>query len=134
MTRREFPEAIKRAIRARSGGVCECRLMPADIAHLFPKECDRPAAEIDHRIAECLRTEAELLEPLTAEDGAHLCSPCHKLKTASDQAMRGKRNAHRVRDDPPKRAKASGKPRLQSRGFDKTLRRKMDGTVERRET
>lgn len=130
MSRREFSEPVKRAIRERSGGACECYLMPADIRGWFPVECDRTPAEIDHRIAECLRTEAELAEPLTANDGAYLCAPCHKIKTKSDQAMRKKGNAHRVRRDRPQKPKTVKRP-LKSRGFDKTFRKRMDGSVVR---
>lgn len=100
MNRREFREPVKAEIRERSGGVCECHRMPADIAHMFPKHCDRPAVDIDHVFADTLETDKSA--DLTAEDGAHLSSPCHKIKSASDQAMRRKRNAHTVRKDRPK--------------------------------
>jgi hypothetical protein len=131
MSRREFDAATKRAIRERAQGRCECHLMPSDVRGWFPVECEREPAEIDHRIAECLRTEAELAEPLTAEDGAHICAPCHKIKTKLDQAMRKKRNAHTVRRDRPKKP-GKQKQKIQSRGFNKAWRKRMDGTVERR--
>ena len=129
--RREFDTATKREIRERANGVCECHLMPPDIRGWFPVECHNSPSEIDHRKAECLRTEAELAEPLTAEDGAFICGPCHKIKTRSDQAMRKKGNAHRVRRDRPQKPKTV-KRAIQSRGFDKRYRKRMDGTVERR--
>ena len=128
--RREFPEPVKRAIRERSGGRCECARMPADIRHMFPRDCDRQASEIDHIRAEVLVDDK--FAPLTAEDGAHLSSACHLIKTASDQACRKKRNRHRVRDDRPKPGWFQKGRKIQSKGFDKTHTRKMDGTVIRR--
>lgn len=52
-----------------------------------------------------------------------LCGPCHKVKTRIDAKARGK--VRRLRGETgngPKRP-------LNSRGFDKTRRRKMNGTV-----
>ena len=128
--RREFTEAVKREIRERSGGICECHRMPADIRHLFPKVCGKPASEIDHIYADVLETDKSA--PLTAEDGADLARPCHVIKSANDQKARAKRNRHRVRDDRPKPGWFQKGRKLQSRGFDKTLTRKMDGTVIKR--
>ena len=127
--RREFSDAVKAEIRARSGGRCECYRMTPDIIHMFPKVCDRVACDVDHIFADILELEKDA--PLTADDGAHLSKPCHKIKTASDQAYRRKRNAHRVRKDRPKpswfqtgakiesanRWPAKGSRKLQSRGF-----------------
>ncbi len=121
--RREFPEPVKRAIRERSGGRCETHLMPADIRHLFPKECVNPACEIDHVYPDVL--EADKSAPLTADDGAHLCWPCHHLiKCREDASARKKRNAHKPRKDRPKSGwfhrgpKIAPKP-IKSRGFSK---------------
>ena len=125
MTRREFPEAVKAEIRARSGGRCECYRMPADIRHMFPKECDRPASDVDHIYADTLETEKA--GALTADDGAHLSKPCHKIKTASDQRMRAKRNTHKPRKDRPQSytARKSGgvKKPIPARGFDTAFKR-----------
>ena len=128
--RREFTEAVKREIRERSGGICECHRMPADIIHMFPKGCDRDATDIDHIYADVLETDKS--KPLTAADGAHLSKACHLIKTAADQKARAKRNRHRVRDDRPGSGWWQKGRKLQSRGFDKTLTRKIDGTVVRR--
>lgn len=54
--------SLKRAIRERSGGICErCHF--------------RPAAEVNHMIYE--RIGAEKLEDLE-----HLCKPCHRYESA----------------------------------------------------
>jgi len=108
MNRREFSAPVKREIRARSGGVCECDLMTPDIRGLFPKVCTRPAVDIDHVYADCLEREEDKQGPLTAADGADLCKPCHKIKTASDQGYRRKRNAHAVRKGRPKKGFFNG--------------------------
>ena len=137
MTRREFTDPVKAEIRARSGGRCECYRMPADIRHMFPKECANAPSEVDHIYADVLEDEQAKREPLTAEDGAHLCWPCHHLiKCREDAAAKKRRNKHRVRKDRPKsysaRKSAGVKQQIQSRGFDKRYLKKMDGTVERR--
>lgn len=112
--RREFSAAVKAKIRERAGGVCECHLMPADIRGWFPQTCDREPVDIDHIYADVL--EDDKSEPLTADDGAHLCKACHQIKSKSDQAMRKKRNAHKVRKDRPK-AKKRGTGQIKSAGF-----------------
>lgn len=99
-SRREFSEPIKEEIRKRSGGKCECYRMGPDIIHMFPKDCDRKAVDIDHIFADILELEKDT--PLTAEDGAHLSKACHKIKTATDQKYRARRNKHAVRKDRPK--------------------------------
>lgn len=61
-----------------------------------------------------------------AENLRPLCEPCHKIKTRNDAKARGK--VRRLRGETcngPKRP-------INSRGFDKTRRRKMNGTVEAR--
>jgi hypothetical protein len=40
-TRREFPSPVKREAYQRSGGICECHLIP----HVFAKPCGRPLGE-----------------------------------------------------------------------------------------
>lgn len=125
MSRREFTEAVKRAIRARSGGVCECYLMPADIRHMFPKACANPPRDIDHIYADTLESDEAKRAALTADEGAHLCTACHKIKTVSDQDMRGKRGKHKVRKDRPKSGWFHKGAKLQSRGFSTTHKRKL---------
>lgn len=133
MSRREFSEPVKRQIRDRADGVCECQRMPSDIRGWFPVDCTNPPLEVDHVYADTL--ESDKSAPLTAEDGAHLCAPCHKLKTKSDQAMRKKRNAHKVRDDRPQKPKTVKRP-IRSPGFqtnrDGAFKAKIGGGVEKR--
>jgi hypothetical protein len=73
----------------------------------------------------------------TLANGQALCVECNAAKgrLEAKMALRADKMGGRVGQQARReKAKASGKPRLQSRGFDKTLRRKMDGSVERRET
>ena len=76
--------------------------------------------EIDHTHALSMGgTEAiENLRPMTVDE--------HKVKTRADAKVRAK----------VRRLTGANKPKtkrkIQSRGFDKTLRKRMDGTVERR--
>lgn len=123
MSRSEFSVAVKRAAAERSGGRCECHRMSEDIAGLFPVLCDRVAAEFDHILADCLDGEA------TLDNCAHLCKPCHKIKTATDQKYRAKRNKHRIDREKRDKRRAQPKPKMQSRGFSKTLKRKFSGEV-----
>lgn len=58
-----------------------------------------------------------------------LCKPCHKAKTAQD--IKAIAKGRRIR----RKATGTWRPnrkKIQSRGFDKRLTRKMDGTVEDR--
>ena len=119
--RREFPERIKAEIRERSGGKCECYRMGPDIIHLFPQPCNREAREVDHLFADILELEKDA--PLTAEDGAHLSTVCHKIKTATDQKYRARRNKHTPRKDRPKSGWWHSGAKLQGRGFDKQFKR-----------
>lgn len=99
MTRRrrsEFPVAIRRYVAVRSGGRCECYLMPPAIRRCFPETCDRKAEEFDHIVPDMAEGEP------TADNCAHLSRSCHLIKTKADQADRKKRNAHLVRKDRPK--------------------------------
>lgn len=60
---------------------------------------------------------------------APMCRSHHKAKTALDAKMRAKTKRLIAKGDPDRERKPS---RLKSRGFDKTLRKKFNGTVERR--
>ena len=66
------------------------------------------------------------------DNRALLNKPCAKAKTVEDQAVIG--HWRRVRQDSgqAKRRKANGGTRIKSRGFDKGVKKRMDGTVERR--
>lgn len=58
-----------------------------------------------------------------------LCVPCHKSKTRNDIRMIRKADRQRKAHLGLKTRKG---PKLRGRGFDKSLRKRMDGTVERR--
>lgn len=82
-------------------------------------------------------TDEQRLKYFGPENLQLLCRACHAEKTAREATER----AHQTRLRKSKKvtpAKGEGslssrpKSRLQSRGFDKTLRRRMNGTVERR--
>jgi 5-methylcytosine-specific restriction endonuclease McrA len=55
-----------------------------------------------------------------------LCVPCHAIKTKVDN--REAKKGRRIRGDNKPRVKKA----IPSRGFNKTLRRRMDGTTERK--
>lgn len=129
--RREFTKSVKDEIKARSGGKCECYRMEPDIIHLFPINCQREARDVDHIYADILELEKDA--PLTADDGAHLSVACHKIKTATDQKARARRNKHAVRKDRPKPGWFRSGQKMQSRGFDKTHTKRFDGSVVRRD-
>lgn len=78
--------------------------------------------ELDHIVALCNggeNRESNLAPAITAK---------HKEKTAKDVAERAK--VDRIRKKHLGIKKSSGRKTIQSRGFDKTRRKKMDGTVE----
>lgn len=93
--------------------------MPADISGLFPNWCDRVAAEFDHILADCLGGEPSL------DNCAHLCSPCHKIKTATDQKYRAKRNKHKIDREKRDKRRAKPKAKIRSRGFQKGAKQKI---------
>lgn len=131
--REEFDAKSKRDMDARSCGICECDRMPPDIRGMFPIECLNTAKEYDHIFAEGLRDENDRGRKLTAKDGAKLCTPCHKIKTESDKGAMAKR-----RKFTPDRARRKEKtvkrsPKIQSRGFDKRYKKKLDGKVVKRD-
>lgn len=128
--RREFSDAVYAEIVARAAGRCECYRMPADIRHMFPANCDRKPSQVDHIYADVLETDKST--PLTADDGAHLSNACHLIKTAADQKARATRNRHAVRKDRPQSGWFHKGRKLQSKGFDKTRTRRVDGTVVKR--
>lgn len=118
----DFNTATKRAAAERSQGVCECARMTEDIRGSFPLECDRVAAEFDHIEAIVLGGKG------TLKNCAHLCTPCHKIKTALDKAAMAKRHRHEVRKDRPKPRKQPARM-IRNRGFNTQFIRGFDGSV-----
>ena len=128
MTRRNFTPATKRAIRERSGGVCEVHRIPEAMRtlryKLLPMTCKRPAEEVDH--VQCDWAEGDP----TPENGADLCKPCHAIKTRIDKKesaksarLRGEKGQYARRQ----RAKAAGTYRpIAGKPFPKQ-KRKMQG-------
>ena len=125
--RQEFPVAVRKTIALRSAGMCEGHLLPKQL-YAMPAECNRPARDFDHITPDALGGAA------TVENGAHLSAHCHALKTDVDKAMIAKADRRGVRSGQQARrgrAKAAGKHKsIPARGFNKGLRKKMNGTVE----
>lgn len=116
--RKPFPAAVLLAVQERSGGTCET------------ENCNRPGVEYDHILPVALGGES------TLHNCRLLCSVHHAIKTVADvkaiaKADRaGGRSGQYARRQ---RAKAEGRHNgIKSRGFDRTYRKKMDGTVEKR--
>jgi hypothetical protein len=120
MTRRNFTPATKRAIRERSGGVCEVHLVPHCMYPGLPESCEAKARDVDHITPDWCKG------PPTVQNGAHLCPGCHGIKTETDNweakksaRIRGEKGPKARRD----RAKAEGRHRpipsrkMQSRPF-----------------
>ena len=136
MARREFTEKVKREIRARSGGYCECHMMPSFMRELFPVKCTRKAGDIDHIYPDGLEDEEAKLEPLTAEEGAHLSDVCHPIKTTHDRKAMARRNGHAVNRNRPKKNKTPKtvtRPKRKSQWGNPNLKRTVGGKVVRRE-
>jgi len=66
------------------------------------------------------------------DNRAFYCKPCAKPKTAKEARDRGKsKRIAEGRTQADRRAQRG--PQIKSRGFDRTLKRRMDGTVTRRD-
>lgn len=111
MKRKAMSAKVKAAILAEYGGRCA--------------ECGKPFEPGDlieydhiHQLAMGGADDPSNLRPV------HV-TPCHKGKSAKDAAARGK--VRRLTGATPKRAG----PKIRSRGFDRTFRKRLDGTVER---
>jgi 5-methylcytosine-specific restriction endonuclease McrA len=66
------------------------------------------------------------------DNRAFYCKPCAKPKTAKEARDRGKsKRIAEGRTQADRRAQRG--PTIKSRGFDRTLKRRMDGTVTRRD-
>ena len=117
MTPRRYPTPReKAAIIARQGGICACGCGGA---------LDGQKIEFDHELD--LWTHGD---NSTENFRALLKVPCHKAKTAKDAKARAKSKRIIAKADPVARAaRQAKKAKIRSRGFDKTKRRKMDGTV-----
>lgn len=124
MTRRNFTPKTKGLIRERSGGVCEVHLVPRCMYPALPETCRRQGAEVDHV------TPAYVGGEPTLENGAFLCGLCHKLKTVTDN--KEAKRSNRLRGNTQADRRAANGSRMQSRGFDRNWKKKMDGTVVRR--
>jgi len=124
MSRR--PEWIKRGPRLtkkeraemleRQGGVCAICAGPGPF-------------DADHTIA--------VTDGNTGKPDRLICKPCHKPKSAEEKARADKADRQglrsgrqkRSRDDKAKGYRVWPSRRLSSAGFDKRVKRKMDGTV-----
>lgn len=110
-TRVEFRAAVKRAVRERSGGVCESHLIPRHMYGL-PEQCANAGADFDH-ITPCAAGGDN-----TEGNCAFLCKPCHKFKTLVDNAMAKKANRRQGKTGQQARRKRNGS-QIQSGGFRK---------------
>ena len=110
MTSRYIPKALRQQIlTALSCAQCGSKRGPFDIDHITPL-CLGGTNEISNLRA--------------------VCRPCHKIKTGTrDIPMARKADKQRKAHVGLKKRKGR---KLQGRGFDKALRKRMDGTVERR--
>lgn len=105
MTRRNFTPATKRAIRERSGGMCEVHRIPEAMRtlryRLLPMTCKRAAEEVDH--VQCDWAEGDP----TPDNGADLCKPCHAIKTRIDKKESAK--SARLRGEKGQQARRAAK-------------------------
>ena len=99
--------------------------MGADIIGHFDKDCQRKACEFDHIFADKLDGEP------TLDNCAHLSKACHLVKTSLDRKYMAKRARHEINRDRP--VKRGPKAKMVSRPFNKTFKKKFDGTVIRRD-
>lgn len=117
MTRHNFTPAQRRAAYERAGHICQ------------GKDCGRPLsfseAEIDHVQAD------GLCGPATLDNAECLCGPCHLAKTKTDVKRISKAKRQALFHTTGRSSAKQHVKRIQSKGFDKTWRKKMNGTVER---
>lgn len=111
------------------------RFSPRDVASVFIK-CDGRCASCREKV----QLDGYAIDHIQALDhlGKHelknwqlLCRPCHAVKTASDVKASAKGRRLRNECGQAKRRAERGGSMIKSRGFDKTLRKRMDGTVVR---
>ena len=113
--RKAIPRSALIAVMRRSGGICET------------DGCTRAGKEIDHVLAVALGGSND------PENLRLLCREHHAEKTAQDVARIAKADRQGARSGQQKR-RAEGKVKqIKSPGFDKRYRKKMNGTVVRRD-
>jgi len=116
--RKAIPRVIVREVMGRSGGICEtlgCSVVGVDLDHTIP---------------------VAIGGKNTADNIKLLCREHHDAKTKLDVKMIAKADRQGVRSGQQKRRKEktiTRSPKIQSRGFDKKLKKKMNGEVIRRD-
>lgn len=123
----DFNAATKRQAWARSRGHCEAGLV-CDKAYIG----DNPA-HYDHILPLWLLdlTDPEQLRKAKSLSNCQVCCiSCHALKTGGEAATRAKTDRLRAKNSNTPQKK---KRKIRSKGFDKTLRKKLNGKVERRD-
>lgn len=123
--RAEFPSSVKRAALERSGGICECHLIP----HVFPIPCGRPIGPgntfYEHIDPDVISKRSDI------GNVAVLTKTCWNVKTQSyDKPVIAK--VRRIRDM-NFGIKNHWRKRLPG-GRDSNIKIKMDGTVVDRRT
>ena len=114
--RKAIPVAIKRAVLARSGGMCE-----AD-------GCENVGKEFEHRIPVALDGEN------TEENLWLACRSCHRAKTSNEDIPRIAKAKRQARLTGQQARRAAGKTaKIPSRGFNREFSKKFDGSVVRRD-
>ena len=108
----EFSVSQKREMAERSGGICEAGRAET---HSFygmseGQTCKSKASEFDHIIADGLKRE----RPRSADDGNHVCTVHHKIKTHGHDRPRIQK-AKDVREK--QMGVVKRKRKIQSRGF-----------------
>lgn len=89
--------------------------------------------DFDHRKERRMAVdEADAIEREQLSNFAAICSTCHLAKTAEWSKIHAKAERQGMRKGQQARRRAGKTQKIQSPGFSKTWRRKMDGTVERR--
>jgi len=112
--RKAIPRVIVREVMGRSGGICEtlgCSVVGVDLDHTIP---------------------VAIGGKNTADNIKLLCRDCHDAKTRLDVKMIAKADRQGIRSGQQKRRKektVTRSPKIQSRGFDKKLKKKMNGEV-----
>lgn len=119
MSGRAFPIAVRRAVAERAKGFCEsCGVSidnrPSHFDHVQPWQLEGKST-----LANCM------LLCAVAPDS------CHAKKTREDVARIAKAKRQKLHHETGRSRARRGRP-LQSRGFDRTLRKRMDGTVTKR--